>query len=233
VCFVAAQVGFTLGARDCAIELGGADAEVALDRRGDLALRVHQGAAELVGSSDRQELVAGERGGQRANGRLARKRAFKRKPPRWLAKNAPRTVLFREAFLTDPTSRYDELEGRPVAGGLVSVGGAALRLGRSTPNGGLFSYQAGATVRLRVRLSAPARVRVQLTNLTQKDNFHGRSSLLRAGVWSEVDVLLDALVDNAREGKRIAPQDLLGYLSLRADDASVSVELASIAATVR
>jgi len=232
-CFVAARSGFTFGAGGYSIKLGAADAELELGRRGDLAVRVHQGSVEWTGQNGRQALVAGERGGQRASGRLLQKKALKRKAPRWLAKLAPRLVLFKEEFLSGLKGRYDEVEGRPVPGGLVSVGGAALRLGNSTPNGGLFRYQAGGTLRLRVRLSAPAKLRVQVTNLTQKDNFHGVSAPVEGGVWTAVEVLPGALVDNAREGKQIAPQDLLGYLSLQAHEApAVSVELASIVASV-
>ncbi len=82
--FAAADPELNLRAGGCLLTVKAGDAGLELNRRGDLAVRMHQGAASLEGAGGRQELQAGFQGGHLAKGKLARVRALTAKLPRWL-----------------------------------------------------------------------------------------------------------------------------------------------------
>ena len=88
--------------------------------------------------------------------------------------------------------------------------------GKSQPEGGLFHAEAGARLRVRYRLARPTRLTLQLMDHSIPDNVHTEVEATRAGLWSELDVAIERLDDNARQGRRVAPGDLIGYVTLRA-----------------
>lgn len=178
-----------------------------VDRRGGAKVEVHEGRAVLKGPGGETSLEVGQAGEHSAKGKRSRVRRHGSKQPRWLTRLHaldPSRVLFEESFAGDVASRYEEFEREE----------GSLRFGRSTPRGGLCRYLPGAKIRVRVRLSEPSELAIQLTNLTQKENFRSRSPRLKSGVWTVIELNPERFADAGGAGKVVAGQDLLGYLTL-------------------
>jgi hypothetical protein len=218
------------------------DAELTVAGGGDETVTAHGGRVSVRAraSGEACDLAAGQRVQVRAKGRLGAEAKAPGGPPAWfVAHREPpmAAVLFEEAFRGWADRPYEERTGTPeveqeggrpiaLARGAKDPFGfyaSAVAFGRSGP--GLYRHAAGARLRLRYRLSQPVEIRVQVNSLTQADNFHAVLRRHRRGVFTDVDLPLDAFRDNAGAGKRLEPGAVIGHVAVLAGKPGEEVRL--------
>ena len=219
---VEAEGSLVIAAGAVRVEVTGGDAFLSARRSGlevaalggEVRLRAPQDLPILPGS---QLLIE-------VSGRVRGPRVEAAKLPRWTAgPPASAARALSEDFATWPQP-YARTRGASVPGGHLraELNGAEAEVwfGRSEAEGGLARVPAAGRIRLRYRVAQPTRLTLQLTDHTQGDNFNRSFETARVGLWTSADFALSALDDNAKQGKRIATGDLLGYVALRAPPAA-------------
>lgn len=211
--FLARPLALAVGGRVLACAVG--DVGVTLRARGRLEVALHAGAVQVDGREYASPaLLTSDRGRELVRRRLADEL------PRWLVpllSTGASGVRWLEDFSS--TRAYELFEGaregalvRAVRTGDV----ARVHLGNSTPRGGLFKHEPGAALWIRYRVARPARVRVQLTDLTLRDNVRCEVDATRPGLWTDLTIDPARCEDAARVGARVQPGDLIGYVTLEA-----------------
>lgn len=217
--YVQAEARVVVAAANVRVPVERADAEVELARGGG-QVRVWARAGEVrvgdVRLTQGQQVTIDDRG------RMGRVRQDAEGPPRWaVVAGTPRQVIYHE-----PLDHWERVGARRLGRALQGVvAGEApdddprarqVMFGKSQAEGGLFRAQAGARLRVKLRVARPTTVTVQVMDHSIPDNVHADLQVARAGLWTEVDVALERLDDNAKQGRRVSPGDLLGYVTVRA-----------------
>ncbi len=95
---------------------------------------------------------------------------------------------------------------------------------------GIAGHEPGLRLRVRYRLSRAVPLGVQVTETGHGRSFQAAVAAPRAGLWTELDLDLDRFVDEAREGRALAPGDRLDLVTVSAhgDDAGVVLEVSDV-----
>lgn len=204
------------------------DASLALSRGGELQVAALAGQVELAPAL---RLGARQRVAVDARGRAGKVTAGPAELPAW-AQQVRRSPGARLAGTTPGAGPLPLAlgEARPDGARGVATPAAptpttrAVTFGQGLPTGG-WRHVAGARLRVVYRLSAPATLGVTLTDVTRGQDVQAVLRAPRAGVWTTLDVELDALRGARDRTLRLAPGDVLDLVTISSHGEGQPVEL--------